>query len=116
MPTSETKWVRRSLADARKSAARSLDRLREASRRPVDMSDIPEQTMQGSGESHRIRKASVTLRIDADVLAYFKRGGRGYQTRINQVLRHALAGKRSIKEQLRETAGRLEQLAGQIRE
>ena len=33
------------------------------------------------------RKASVSLRIDADVLEWFKLGGAGYQTRINAVLR-----------------------------
>jgi len=29
----------------------------------------------------------VTLRLDADVLAWFQRQGRGYQTRINRALR-----------------------------
>ena len=32
-------------------------------------------------------KASVSLRVDADVLAWFKSQGRGYQTRMNAVLR-----------------------------
>ena len=32
-------------------------------------------------------KASISLRIDADVLAWFKAQGVGYQTRINAVLR-----------------------------
>lgn len=32
-------------------------------------------------------KASIALRIDADVLEWFKSQGRGYQTRINAVLR-----------------------------
>jgi uncharacterized protein (DUF4415 family) len=32
-------------------------------------------------------KASVSLRIDADVLAWFKAQGPGYQTRMNAVLR-----------------------------
>ena len=32
-------------------------------------------------------KQSVTLRVDADVLAWFKTQGPGYQTRINSVLR-----------------------------
>ena len=32
-------------------------------------------------------KASVSLRIDADVLKWFKSHGAGYQTRINAVLR-----------------------------
>lgn len=32
-------------------------------------------------------KAPVTLRLDRDILAWFKGRGRGYQTRINAVLR-----------------------------
>jgi uncharacterized protein (DUF4415 family) len=32
-------------------------------------------------------KTSVSLRIDADVLAWFKSQGGGYQTRINAILR-----------------------------
>ena len=33
------------------------------------------------------RKTHASLRIDADVLDWFKRQGKGYQTRINAVLR-----------------------------
>jgi uncharacterized protein (DUF4415 family) len=33
------------------------------------------------------RKKHINIRIDADVLAWFKQTGRGYQTRINNVLR-----------------------------
>jgi uncharacterized protein (DUF4415 family) len=36
-------------------------------------------------------KKAVTLRLDADVLAWFKKQGRGYQTRINRALRKAMA-------------------------
>jgi uncharacterized protein (DUF4415 family) len=36
---------------------------------------------------YRPLKLPVTLRLDADVLAWFKTAGRGYQTRINGVLR-----------------------------
>ena len=32
-------------------------------------------------------KATVNMRIDRDVLEFFRKGGRGYQTRINAVLR-----------------------------
>jgi uncharacterized protein (DUF4415 family) len=39
-------------------------------------------------------KKPVTLRIDADVLAWFQRVGRGYQTRINQTLRRVMAEER----------------------
>ncbi|MCJ2137872.1 BrnA antitoxin family protein [Methylobacterium sp. J-026] len=33
------------------------------------------------------RKVPVSIRLDADVLAYFKHAGTGYQSRINAVLR-----------------------------
>jgi len=40
-----------------------------------------------SGLKEAPRKASISLRIDADVLDWFKAQGAGYQTRINAVLR-----------------------------
>jgi uncharacterized protein (DUF4415 family) len=39
-------------------------------------------------------KKPVTLRLDADVMAWFQRGGRGYQTRINQALRKVMSEER----------------------
>ena len=39
-------------------------------------------------------KKPVTLRVDADILAWFQRGGRGYQTRINQALRKVMLEER----------------------
>jgi uncharacterized protein (DUF4415 family) len=39
---------------------------------------------------YKVRKTSVTLRLDADVLAWFKDQGPGYQTRINRTLRKAM--------------------------
>jgi len=39
---------------------------------------------------YRPVKKPVTLRLDADVLAWFKRRGRGYQTRINRALRELM--------------------------
>ena len=36
---------------------------------------------------YRPIKKPVTLRLDADVIAWFKKSGRGYQTRINRALR-----------------------------
>jgi len=35
-------------------------------------------------------KTSTTLRLDADVLAWFKAQGKGYQTRMNDILRQAM--------------------------
>lgn len=34
-------------------------------------------------------KQQVTLRLDSDVLEHFRASGRGWQTRINEALRHA---------------------------
>jgi uncharacterized protein (DUF4415 family) len=39
-------------------------------------------------------KKPVTLRLDADVLGWFKTQGRGYQTRINRALRGVMAKER----------------------
>jgi hypothetical protein len=41
----------------------------------------------GRGPQKDSTKVSTTVRLDADVLAYFKAQGRGYQTRINDELR-----------------------------
>ena len=41
------------------------------------------------------RKKPVLLRLDGEVLAWFKRGGRGYQTRINAVLRSFVESQRN---------------------
>ncbi len=38
-----------------------------------------------------ITKQPVSLRLDADVIAHFKAGGDGWQTRINTTLRRAMA-------------------------
>ena len=42
------------------------------------------------GDLYRPLKKPVTLRLDADVLAWFKKDGRRYQTRINQALRKVM--------------------------
>jgi uncharacterized protein (DUF4415 family) len=44
-----------------------------------------------------VRKSAVSLRLDADVLDFFRAAGRGYQTRINSVLRSFVAQARRIK-------------------
>ena len=44
------------------------------------------------------RKQSVSLRVDSDVLAYFKSFGKGYQTRMNAVLRTYMQAQQSQKE------------------
>ena len=42
------------------------------------------------------KKESITLRIDRDVLAWFRSLGHGYQTRINAVLRSYVQAARKV--------------------
>ncbi|MCU0569005.1 MAG: BrnA antitoxin family protein [Oculatellaceae cyanobacterium Prado106] len=60
----------------------------------IDLSDCPEITPEMFAKAVVKRglptantKTQVTLRIDSDVLQWFKSQGRGYQTQINQLLR-----------------------------
>ncbi|MDE0421769.1 MAG: BrnA antitoxin family protein [Gammaproteobacteria bacterium] len=56
-------------------------------------------------------KERITILLDKDILAAFRRHGRGYQTVINQALRDYLAGdtlettlRRVVREELRKTS------------
>lgn len=40
------------------------------------------------------RKTAISIKLDQDVLAFFREQGRGYQTRINAVLRHYMQASR----------------------
>ncbi|MEX1032784.1 MAG: BrnA antitoxin family protein [Cellvibrionaceae bacterium] len=60
----------------------------------IDLSDIPEITPEQFAKSivrkglkPTARKKQITLRIDEDVLEWFKHKGPGYQTQINELLR-----------------------------
>jgi len=62
--------------------------------RDIDTSDIPEITDRSRaevGKFYRPIKKPVTVRLDADVLAWLKSQGKGYQTRINSLLRSAMS-------------------------
>ena len=58
----------------------------------IDTSDIPELTAEDLknavvGKFYRPLKKPVTMRLDADVIAWLKAKGRGYQTKANGMLR-----------------------------
>ena len=59
----------------------------------IDFSDIPlklDWSKAEIGKFYRPPKKAVTMRLDADVLAWIKGYGRGYQTKLNLLLRHAM--------------------------
>ena len=71
-----------------------LERLRNMPDDEIDTSDAPEildWTNAKRGMFYRPVKQQITLRVDADVVAWFKEhageNGRGYQTDINSALR-----------------------------
>ena len=73
-----------------KKELRALAALRDSQ---IDLSDAPEirdWSRAVVGRFYRPIKKSLTIRLDADVLAWLKAQGRGYQTRINKLLRVAM--------------------------
>jgi len=72
------------------SKEQRLKKLDEIKDKNIDYSDIPEldeNFWMTAVIEYPEKKRPVTLRLDADVLDWFKSRGKGYQTRINSVLR-----------------------------
>ena len=80
------------LTEAQKANLRALARRPESA---IDLSDVPEMTSKEwkkavRGHFYRPVKRQITARVDADVLAWLKSHGKGYQTRINAILRREM--------------------------
>ena len=75
----------------------ALDRLPDDQ---IDFSDIPEMTEEDFKKPHwiglfyRPGKKSVTIRLDDDMVKWFKKQGKGWQTKMNWVLRLYFASHR----------------------
>ena len=92
-----SKVVRSTLADIKLTPKlrREAEKLAAMPDSSIELSDIPEATEKFWKNAvrnpwYRPRKQQVTLRIDADVLAWLRRDGKGYQSRLNSVLRNAM--------------------------
>jgi len=78
--------------------AKQKANLAELAKRPeheIDTSDIPEWTDAMvkdavRGRFYRPVKKAVSLRLDADVIAWLKKDGKGYPSRANQPLREKM--------------------------
>jgi len=76
-----------------KRQAEEIEAIRDIRDEDINLSDIPEITDWSNavrGKFYRPIKKSVTVRLDADVLAWLKSKGEGYQTRLNALLRSAM--------------------------
>lgn len=74
---------------------RQLRELAKVPDKAIDLSDAPELPRSAwenamRGKLYRPIKQAVSLRLDADVLAWLKKGGGKYQTRVNQMLRERM--------------------------
>ena len=78
---------------SRKPGKTQRDRLARLAALPdaaIDTSDIPEiRDWSGAirGGLYKPRKQAITIRLDADLVAFFKAHGGRYQTEINRALR-----------------------------
>lgn len=76
-----------------KSDLARLDRMKDSE---IDYSDIPplgDEFFKKATVAWPPAKQQLTIRLDADVLNWLKANGRGYQTRINRILRAAMESK-----------------------
>ncbi|MGC8476073.1 MAG: BrnA antitoxin family protein [Acetobacteraceae bacterium] len=95
--TNETAIVTHSVSELRRRAARGSDlrRVRAMSEAALeaaiaadpDWAAIPSDWHARAEALMPTRKQLVSVRLDADILAWFRARGPGYQTRINAVLR-----------------------------
>lgn len=79
----------RPLSQQRKPGNSDLTRLRKMKDTEIDYSDIPEldEDFWARAELYTRPKESISVRIDADVMKWLRSKGKGYQTRLNAILR-----------------------------
>lgn len=92
-----SKLVSKTLADTPVTPARKrrLARLADRPDAEIDFSDVPplkESFWENAVRNpfYRPIKQQLTVRLDADVVAWLRRHGKGYQTNLNRMLREAM--------------------------
>ncbi len=86
-----------SAKNSKKGSKTDWDRIDAMTDEDIDTSDIPPLDEEFFAHA-QIRmpkpKETVTIRLDSDVVDWFKEQGKGYQTRINAVLRTYIEAKK----------------------
>ena len=75
---------------SKKRSKTNWDKVKAKVDSDIDTSDIPEldpEFFKSAELRMPATKTSITVRLDTDVLEWYRRQGKGYQTRINAVLR-----------------------------
>lgn len=84
----------------RKSITSDLARIDKLRDTDIDYSDIPaldDVFFQKALVTLPHKKVSITLRVDHEVLSFFKNQGKGYQTLMNAVLKTYVASQQKLK-------------------
>jgi uncharacterized protein (DUF4415 family) len=87
------------LTKQQKAELEILSKMRDTA---IDYSDIPplsDEFWQKAMRNpfYKPTKQSTTVRVDSDVLLWLKSKGRGYQTRMNRILREAMLKELGIR-------------------
>ena len=95
MPTKMVSYTLETLPELTEEDIASLKALAARPDSEIDLSDIPELTDEQwktaiRGNFYRPVKRQITARVDADVLEWLKSQGKGYQSRINAILRREM--------------------------
>ncbi|MEO6293719.1 MAG: BrnA antitoxin family protein [Burkholderiaceae bacterium] len=80
------------LTAAQKAELEALAKMSDASIDTSDIPPVPEEFWANAirGRFYKPLKTPLTVRVDADVLAWLKSQGKGYQTNMNAILRDAM--------------------------
>ena len=101
MESTETVYFHLDPANPPTMTEAELKALRDLRDEDIDFSDIPPQTGGGWRRVSELvpseNKQQITLRLDADLIAFFRATGRRYQSRINAALReYVTAQKKAV--------------------
>jgi uncharacterized protein (DUF4415 family) len=90
------KTVRYTSENLPKPTKKDWNRVASIRDEDIDCSDIPEfKDLSGfrpyaDRSMYRPVKVAVTCKLDADIVAWLKQNGKGYQTRMNAILREVM--------------------------
>ena len=85
--------MKRYRPDPKKPRQLTKEEEQRLAKKPIDYSDIPplgEEFFSKAKQAWPPAKEQLTIRLESDVLKWLKANGRGYQTRINRILRAAM--------------------------
>jgi uncharacterized protein (DUF4415 family) len=75
------------LTERQRAELAALEALPEDAIDTREMPEIKDWSEAERGRFYRPVKRQITLRLDADLVDFFERAGKGYQTRMNEALR-----------------------------